>query len=49
LRSGYDFVGWYQDEKFTKMFNADAFVLNETTVTSAYDKTIDFTDPMDKW
>ena len=33
----------------TKVFNADAFVLNETTVTDNYDKTVDMTDPMDKW
>ncbi|MDI9590549.1 MAG: InlB B-repeat-containing protein [Acidobacteriota bacterium] len=49
LRSEYEFVGWYLDEDFTQVFNADAFVLNETTVTTPYDKTVDMTDPMDKW
>ena len=49
LRQEYEFVGWYMDEAMTKVFNADAFVLNDTTVTTDYDKTKDFTDPMDKW
>lgn len=49
LRSEYEFVGWFLDEDFNTPFNGDAYVLNETTVTSAYDKTKDFTDPMDKW
>lgn len=49
LRSEYEFVGWYLDEDLTQVFNPDAFVLNETTVTTPYDKTVDMTDPMDKW
>ncbi len=49
LRSEYEFVGWYLDEACTRGFNANAYVLNETTVTAEYDKTTDFTDPMDKW
>ena len=48
-RSDYEFVGWFLDENYTKPFNGEAFVLNDTTVTSAYDKTVDMTDPMDKW
>lgn len=48
-REGYEFVGWYMDDALTQAFNADAFVLNDVTVTSAYDKTVDFTDPMDKY
>ena len=49
LRDGYEFVGWYLDEDLTQVFNADAFVLNDTTVTAPYDKTTDMTDPMDRW
>lgn len=49
IREGYEFVGWYLDAGLTQVFNADAFVLNDTTVTAPYDKTVDMTDPMDKW
>ena len=48
-RGDYEFVGWFLDEKYTKPFNGEAFVLNDTTVTTPYDKTVDMTDPMDKW
>ena len=48
-RTGYEFVGWYRDPACTQVFSADAFELNETTVTADYDKTKDFTDVMDKW
>lgn len=50
LRRDYEFIGWYTDEACSagKMFNADT-TLNETTVTAAYNKSTDFTDPMDKW
>ena len=48
-RERYDFVGWYLDEACTQLFNADAYVLNEETVTTPYDKATDFTDPMDKY
>lgn len=48
-RGEYEFVGWFTDPACTQVFNADAFILNETTVTAAYDKTSDMTDPMDKW
>ena len=48
-RTGYEFVGWYLDEACTQVFNADAYVLNDTTVSDSYDKTTHFTDPMDKW
>ncbi|SEF68484.1 Listeria/Bacterioides repeat-containing protein, partial [Butyrivibrio sp. Su6] len=48
--SGYEFRGWYLDPEFKNGFDAESFVLNETTVTDdSYDKTVDFTDPMDKW
>lgn len=51
LRKDYEFVGWYMDSNFTQVFNADAFILNDTTVTAAYDKTdpANYTDVMDKW
>lgn len=48
-RTEYEFVGWYRDEACTQAFNEDAFVLNDNTVTADYDKTVDMTDPMDKW
>ncbi len=48
-RNEYEMIGWYLDEGCTKVFNADAYTLNDTTVTAAYDKTKDMTDPMDKW
>ena len=48
-RNNYEFVGWYLDAACTNAFNADVYVLNETNVTSAYDKTTDYTDEMDRW
>lgn len=48
-RDDYLFVGWYFDEGFNKVFNADAYVLNESTVTTPYDKATHMTDPMDKY
>ena len=48
IREGYELVGWYTDEAYTKLFDKDT-VLNSSTVTTKYDKTKDFTDPMDKW
>ncbi|WP_175560283.1 InlB B-repeat-containing protein, partial [Butyrivibrio sp. YAB3001] len=48
-REGYIFVGWYLDEACKQVFNADAFRLNNATVTQEYDKTTHFTDDMDKW
>ena len=47
--TGYEFVGWYTDPACHNVFNGEAYVLNETTVTTPYDKTRDFTDVMDKW
>ncbi len=47
-RNNYEFVGWYSDPACTNSFNAD-LKLNEQTVTADYDKTTDFTDPMDPW
>ncbi len=48
LRTGYEFYGWYTDEDCSKAFTAST-VLNDSTVTTAYDKTTHMTDPMDKW
>ena len=48
LREDYEQVGWYTDENFENVFN-ESFVLNESTVTTTYDKTTDFTDPMDEY
>ncbi|MBR4164802.1 MAG: InlB B-repeat-containing protein, partial [Lachnospiraceae bacterium] len=48
-RTGYTLVGWYTDKDFKKVFNSTAYILNETTVTSSYDKVVDLTDDMDKW
>ncbi len=47
-RAGYEFFGWYTDIDLSKVYAAGT-VLNETTVHTDYDKTVDFTDPMDKW
>ena len=49
VRQDYEFVGWFRDEALTEVFTASAFVMNDTNVTAAYDKTRDMTDPMDKW
>lgn len=49
LRTDYEFIGWFMDEACTRLFNDEVYVLNETTVTSEYNKNTDFTDPMDKW
>ena len=47
-RTGYEFYGWYTDPDFNNVFAPDT-VLNESTVTADYDKTVDMTDPMNKW
>ncbi|MCR4709320.1 MAG: InlB B-repeat-containing protein [Clostridiales bacterium] len=47
--SGYQLLGWYLDEEGKQVFNAEAYVLNETTVTTPYDKETTPTDPMDRW
>lgn len=46
-RQNWQMIGWYLDEDCTQLLNDDAFVLNESTVTTAYDKT----EPteVDKW
>jgi hypothetical protein len=38
-RDDYEMVGWFKDEAFTEPFNLEAFELNDTTVTTPYDKT----------
>ena len=48
-REDYEFVGWYTNPDCTNPFNENTIVLNETTVTTPYNKTTDFTDYMDKW
>jgi len=47
-RDDYEFVGWYTDDRFTNPFNENTIVLTDAN-TIAYDKTTEFTDPMDKW
>ncbi len=39
IRDDYELIGWYTDEACTQPFNFDAYVLNDTTVTTAYSKT----------
>lgn len=45
--AGYDFIGWHTDEACKNAFSSSAYVLNETTVTTPYDKTKDWTDKYD--
>ena len=47
-RNEYVFAGWYTDPECTKSF-IPATQLNETTVTTPYNKEVDMTDPMDKY
>lgn len=49
-RTQYSFVGWYRDSSFSasSLFNKN-IILNNTTVTTPYDKTTHMTDPMDKF
>lgn len=51
VREDYELIGWYLDDKFTRPYNFDAYVLNDITVPEdpPYDKEKDFTDPMDKY
>ncbi|MEE3404568.1 MAG: InlB B-repeat-containing protein, partial [Acutalibacteraceae bacterium] len=46
-RDGYEFVGWFSNAGCTRVFS-EATRLNDGNTTD-YDKTTDFTDPMDKW
>ncbi len=48
-RDDYTLVGWYTDEACTQVFNGDMITLNDQTVTTPYDKTVDKTDPVDAW
>ncbi|MCR5669492.1 MAG: InlB B-repeat-containing protein [Butyrivibrio sp.] len=48
-RDGYSLVGWFTDPGCNNAFNGDAYVLNDTTVTTPYDKTTHMTDTMDKY
>ena len=45
--AGFEFVGWYLDAACTEVFNGDAYTINETNVTTPYDKTVDMTDTYD--
>ena len=46
--AGYEFVGWYLDKECkTSVFNGEAYTINEDTVTTPYDKTVDMTDDYD--
>ncbi|MBR2555827.1 MAG: InlB B-repeat-containing protein, partial [Aeriscardovia sp.] len=49
-RTGFEFFGWYTDPEMTHAF-ANATVLNEATVSTAYDKSdpANYTEGMDKW
>jgi len=47
-RDGYELVGWYKDPGCTQLYSSDTD-LNDATVTASYDKTVDMTDPMDKY
>lgn len=47
-RDDYEFVGWFTDEECEHPFSENVVVLNDDN-TVAYDKTTEFTDPMDKW
>jgi len=48
-RTGYEFVGWYTDAACKNVFNAGAVVLNDSTVTTQYDRENEYTDTYDKW
>ena len=45
--AGFAFDGWYLDKNFTQVFNGEAYAINENTVTTPYDKTVDMTDTYD--
>lgn len=48
-RTGYEFGGWFKDEALTVPFSAEYTNLDEQSVTADYDKTVDMTDPMNKY
>ncbi|MDC7292035.1 InlB B-repeat-containing protein, partial [Butyrivibrio sp. DSM 10294] len=48
IRAGYVFSGWYTDPDFNNLFNDQAYVLNDNTVTRDYD-TSKPTEGRDKW
>ena len=41
---GYRFIGWFTDEECKQVFNGDAYVLNNSSVTEAYDWDVDKTE-----
>ena len=48
-RNGYEFVGWFTDNSYQHIFNADVYYLTEQTVTEDYDKTVVMTDSINMW
>ncbi|MBR2782736.1 MAG: InlB B-repeat-containing protein [Firmicutes bacterium] len=48
FRQDYEIIGWYTDEACTQPFNF-ATALTDATVKTDYDKTVDMTDPIDKY
>ncbi|MBR2553975.1 MAG: InlB B-repeat-containing protein [Aeriscardovia sp.] len=44
-RTGYEFIGWFTESGAP--YNEETKLTNDNTVP--YDKTVDMTDPMDKW
>ncbi len=45
--AGYAFDGWYLDPEYTRVFNGEAYTINESNVTTPYDKSVDMTDTYD--
>ena len=48
-RPGYIFAGWYSNPECTQVFSANVRFNDSYPYYSNYDKTVDFTDTMDKW
>ena len=48
-RSEYKLIGWYLDEDCTHVFDAEHYILNDTSVTATYNKSVDMTDEMNKY
>ena len=45
--AGFAFDGWYLDPEFTRVFNGEAYTINESNVTTPYNKEVDMTDTYD--
>ena len=48
-RSEYTFVGWYTDPGLHNVYPASTELYDDTPYLAPYDKTVDMTDPMDKY